>query len=94
MSHAKLQGLLAEVKEHAKACYAWGLRYWVAVELASGQWIGLHAESEEHARRLAKVWVEQCKARGASCWRLAESGPAKHPFSSVYQQPAWEGSEA
>ncbi len=91
---ASIKEVLAQVQEHARACYGWGLRFWVAVELKGGEWIALHAESAEHAKVLAKAWVEQHEARGASCWRIFEHGPAASPYWALYAQPEWAGSES
>lgn len=85
MAHASLELLFQEVKAEAFKAYAWGLRFFVAVECADGQWIALHADDQGHAGKLAQCWVDDLGNRGASCWRLYPDGPGPEAFYSYFE---------
>jgi len=84
------QAFEAATPEACKALIAQGINFTVAVENAKGEWFLLHADSQHHALNLAQNWVDTLGARGASCWRLHEDGPAKRSFGTVFPQWDWE----
>jgi hypothetical protein len=63
--------------------------YIVAVEVDDGSWCELDAETEEHARVLARNWVDKLGARGCSCWhvRRQDGKLVKQSFFNYYWSP-------
>lgn len=78
------QAFEAATPAACKALIAQGIRFTVAVENARGEWFLLHAEDQDHAANLAHHWVDTMGARGASCWRIFENGPAPKSFATVF----------
>ena len=63
----------------------------VCIEASDGSWCELDAESEEHAKALAKNMVDHMRARGASCWKFNESGKLeRRSFYNYYAQLSLE----
>ncbi len=83
--HLSLDSLFSEVRSEAAKAYAWGLRFFVAVENAKGEWFALHADDQAHAAKLAQVWVDDVGCRGASCWRLYPDGPGPEAFFLYFE---------
>ena len=73
-----------------KALIAQGINFIVAVENQSGEWFLLHAYDQAHAATQALHWVDTMGARGTSCWRIFEDGPAPRSFATVFPQTEWE----
>ena len=90
MAHQSLISLFGEIEQAAAMAYANGIRFFVAVESQAGEWFALHADDQGHAGILARAWVDDMGARGASCWRLYPDGPALAPFAVLFEQPNWE----
>lgn len=84
------QAFEAATPAACKALIAQGINFTVAIENARGEWFLLHAEDQAHAADLARHWVDTMGARGASCWRLFENGPAPRAFATVFAEPEWE----
>jgi hypothetical protein len=70
MAHLSSPALWSEIEDQGSAAYAAGVRFFVVVENAKGEWFALHADDQDHAARLARHWVDVIGCRGASCWRL------------------------
>lgn len=78
MPHLTLRDALREATPAAcRSLLAKGIRFAVAVETAAGEWVLLHADSEQHATELACVWIDYFGSRGASIWPLHENGIAQ-----------------
>lgn len=62
--------------------------YIVACEVDDGSWCELDATSAEHARVLARNWVDKLDARGCSCWhvRLIDGKLAPNSFFNFWSE--------
>lgn len=56
----------------------------VCIEADDGSWCELDAESEDHAKALAKNMVDHLNARGASCWKFDANGKLARKSFHVY----------
>lgn len=57
----------------------------VLVEVDDGSWCELDADDQAHAGVLARNWVDQGNARGASCWRVFAGGDISgKPFMTYW----------
>jgi len=82
----KLGDLLT--KAHSVSRKARGVLYVVHVEADDGSWCELDADSQDHAKTLARNWVDKLGARGCSCWEVRESGNVRiAPFFMYFWQP-------
>jgi hypothetical protein len=84
------QAFEAATPAACKALIAQGINFIVAVENEVGEWMLLHADDQAHASTLAHHWVDTMGARGTSCWRIFNDGPAPRAFATVFAQPEWE----
>lgn len=95
MFHSSLASALTEATPLAcQALLSQGIKFVVAVENAKGEWFLLHADDQGHAGALARNWVENMGARGASCRRIFADGIAPKPFLTVYEQCGFEDDAA
>ncbi len=95
MFHSSLTSALTEATPLAcQALLSQGVKFVVAVENAKGEWFLLHADDQGHAGTLARNWVENMGARGASCRRIFADGIAPKPFLTVFEQPEYYEDEA
>lgn len=91
MFHSSLISALTEATPLAcQSLLSQGVKFAVAVENAKGEWFLLHAEDQHHAGTLARNWVDNMGARGASCRRVFADGIAAKPFLTVYEQCGFE----
>jgi hypothetical protein len=72
-----------------------GASFVVCVEVDDGSWCELDADDQGHAATLARNWVDEQNARGASCWRVLRMYGGElgsRPFLTVYEEhDTWEG---
>jgi|JI10StandDraft_1071094.scaffolds.fasta_scaffold3624632_2 hypothetical protein len=95
MFHSSLTSAITEATPLAcRALLSQGVKFVVAVENAKGEWFLLHADDQGHAGTLARDWVENMGARGASCRRIFADGIAPKPFLTVYEQCGFEDDAA
>jgi hypothetical protein len=68
------------------------VEYVVACEVDDGSWCELDATDQEHARVLARNWVDKLSARGCSCWnvRLIDGKLGPSSFFNYYWTPEEE----
>lgn len=72
-------------KERSAGRNARKVQFIVACEADDGSWFELDADSRAHAKVLATNQVDKMNCRGASCWKVNNTGTlGRSPFHTYF----------